>query len=146
MGAVIGLRLTIQISSALEIPMPQTTFWVDSMNVVFWIHGQSLNYKPFLSHRVREIHEKSNPNQWRYVPNKQNPADHGTRGGREILVSVPLPQNALLSLGNGLSPRHSRFLNAFTRMAARRGWPKMMLSDNGTNFIAGDREIKELVA
>ena len=62
--------------------MPQATFWVDSMNVVFWIHGQSLNYKPFLSHRVREIHEKSNPNQWRYVPNKQNPADHGTRGGR----------------------------------------------------------------
>ena len=38
------------------------------------------------------------------------------------------------------------FLNAFTRMAARRGWPKMMLSDNGTNFIVGDREIKELVA
>ena len=62
--------------------MPQATFWVDSMNVVFWIHGQSLNCKPFLSHRVREIHEKSNRNQWRYVPNKQNPADHGTRGGQ----------------------------------------------------------------
>ena len=61
-------------------------------------------------------------------------------------MSVPLPPNASLSLGNGHSPRHSRFLNAFTRMAARRGWPKMMLSDNGTNFIAGDREIKELVA
>ena len=60
--------------------MPQATFWVDSMNVVFWIHGQSRNYKPFVSHRVGEIHEKSNPNQWRYVPTKQNPADHGTRG------------------------------------------------------------------
>ena len=39
MGAVIGLRLTTQISSALEIPMPQATFWVDSMNVVFWIQA-----------------------------------------------------------------------------------------------------------
>lgn len=27
-----------------------------------------------------EIHECSAPNQWRYVPNKVNPADHGTRG------------------------------------------------------------------
>lgn len=38
------------------------------------------------------------------------------------------------------------FLNAFARMVARRDWPKMMLSDNGTSFIFGDREIRELVA
>ena len=38
------------------------------------------------------------------------------------------------------------FMNAFTRMTARRGWPKMMLSDNGTNFVAADREIRGLVA
>ena len=80
MGAVIGLQLTKQISSPLEIPLSQTTFWVDSMNVIYWIHGQSRNYKPFVSHRVGEIHEQSDPNQWRYVPTKQNPADFGTRG------------------------------------------------------------------
>ena len=56
-GAVIGLRLTKQISSALEIPLSQATFWVDSMNVIYWIHGQSRNYKPLVSHRVGEIHE-----------------------------------------------------------------------------------------
>ena len=76
MGAVIGSRLTKQISSALS----QATFWVDSMNVIYWIHGQSCNYKPFVSHCVGEIQEQSNPNQWRYVPTKQNPADFGTRG------------------------------------------------------------------
>ena len=27
------------------------------------------------------------------------------------------------------------FLNAFIRMAGRRGWPQQMLSDNGTNFV-----------
>ena len=37
-------------------------------------------------------------------------------------------------------------LNAFTRMAARWGWPQIMLSNNGTNFIAGEKEIKQLVA
>lgn len=80
MGAVIGLPLTKQISAALEIPLSPATFWVDSMNVVYWIHGQSRNYKPFVSHRVGEIHEQSDPNQWRYVPTKQNPADFRTRG------------------------------------------------------------------
>ena len=30
--------------------------------------------------RVRKIHEKSYPNQWRYVPTDINPADLGTRG------------------------------------------------------------------
>lgn len=38
------------------------------------------------------------------------------------------------------------FMNAFTRMTARRGWPKIMVSDNGSNFVAADREIRELVA
>lgn len=80
MGAVIGLQLRKQISSALEIPLSLATFWIDSMKVIYWIHGQSHNYKPFVSHRVGEIHKQSNPNQWRYVPTKQNPADFGTRG------------------------------------------------------------------
>ena len=38
------------------------------------------------------------------------------------------------------------FLNAFIRMTARRGWPKQMLSNNGTNFVSSSREIKELVS
>ena len=41
--------------------MSQATFWVDSMNIIYWIHGQSRNYKPFVSHRVGEIHEQSVP-------------------------------------------------------------------------------------
>ena len=38
------------------------------------------------------------------------------------------------------------FMNAFTRMTARRGWPKIMVSDNGSNFVAADKEIRELLA
>ena len=37
----------------------------------------------------------------------------------------------------------TRFLNMFTRMPARGRWPRMMLSNNRTNFIAGDRETKK---
>jgi hypothetical protein len=37
------------------------------------------------------------------------------------------------------------FMNAFVRMVARRGWPRDMLSDNGTNFVGAAKEIQSLV-
>ena len=36
------------------------------------------------------------------------------------------------------------FLNAFFRMAGRRGLPEAMYSDNGTNFKGADKELKSL--
>ena len=36
------------------------------------------------------------------------------------------------------------FLNAFFRMMSGRGLPKDVLSDNGTNFVRADNELKEL--
>ena len=80
MGALIGLRLANQVCSALEVPSSNVTYWVDSLNVGYWIRGQSREYKPFVAHRVGEIHKKSNPKQWRHVPTDMNPADLGTRG------------------------------------------------------------------
>jgi len=80
MGALTGLRLTLKICAALEIPRNKATFWVDSVNVGFWVQGQSRNFKPFVSHRVGEINDESSPDQWQYVPTKLNPADQGTRG------------------------------------------------------------------
>ena len=37
------------------------------------------------------------------------------------------------------------FLNGFSRMAARRGKPEVMISDNGTNFTSAERELRNLV-
>ena len=37
------------------------------------------------------------------------------------------------------------FLNASYRMVNRRGLPREMLSDNGTNFVVAERELHELV-
>ena len=79
LGALVGLRLTRQVCSTLKIPTNGVTYWVDSMNKGYWIQGQSREYKPFIAHRVGEIHEFSTPNQWRYDSTNVNPAD-GTRG------------------------------------------------------------------
>ena len=37
------------------------------------------------------------------------------------------------------------FLNAFYRMTSRRGLPVEMLSDNGSNFVGAERELRELL-
>ena len=36
------------------------------------------------------------------------------------------------------------FLRAFTRMSSRRGLPEEMLSDNGTNFVGANEELRKL--
>lgn len=32
---------------------------------------------------MREIHDDSSPDQWRYIPTKLNPSDKGIRGGMD---------------------------------------------------------------
>ena len=49
-----------------------------------------------------------------------------------------------LEITNGLST--DSFLNAFYRMASRRGLPDEVYSDNGTNSIGADRELQALLA
>jgi hypothetical protein len=49
-----------------------------------------------------------------------------------------------LELAFGLDT--SSFLNAFFRMTGRRGMPRLIISDNGTNFHGADKELKELVS
>ncbi|XP_075261720.1 uncharacterized protein LOC142353373 [Convolutriloba macropyga] len=36
--------------------------------------------KMYFAYRLIKIHENSNPDNWRHIPGKMNPADHGTRG------------------------------------------------------------------
>lgn len=30
-------------------------FWSDSMDVIYWVHGQNKSFKPFVANRVGEI-------------------------------------------------------------------------------------------
>jgi len=38
------------------------------------------------------------------------------------------------------------FINALRRFVSRRGMPKMIRSDNGTNLTGGEREIREAIS
>ena len=80
MAAVVGLKLSQAVSQALGIKKEEWIFSSDSMDVMYWIRGQSRKFKPFVANRVGEIQASTNPEQWRYVLTKQNPADLLTRG------------------------------------------------------------------
>ena len=80
MGAVLGLRLALSIAAALELETEKLIFWSDSQNVLYWIRGHSRRFKPFIANRVGEVQLRTNPQQWRYVPTKSNPADLASRG------------------------------------------------------------------
>ena len=79
-GAIIGLKLSKSVCRAIDNDIKHVTFWCDSMNVLYWVTNQSRRYKPFVAHRIGEIQDATNPNQWRHIPGKQNPADKLTRG------------------------------------------------------------------
>ncbi|XP_064635215.1 uncharacterized protein LOC135492596 [Lineus longissimus] len=80
MGAVLGYRLTLKITTLLKCPIEKATFWTDSLDVVHWVRNQSRRFKPFVANRIAELQTESNPHQWRFVPGKENPADVATRG------------------------------------------------------------------
>ena len=105
LAAMLGLNLARNICSVLKIDISEHTFWSDSQNVLYWIRGQSKHYKPFVSHRIGNIHENTTPEQWRYVPGEINPADVASRGtkaknlnetwiyGPEFLYTDDWPEN-----------------------------------------------------
>ena len=74
------LRLTTRISKVLEIQLSQSNFWSDSANVLWWIRRRSREFNPFVSNRIGEIQSNTNPDQWRHVPTRLNPADCLSRG------------------------------------------------------------------
>ena len=67
-------ELTVNIKDAI--------FWSDSKTVLQYIANESRRFHTFVANLVSEIHNKTDPTQWRHVPGHCNPADDCTRGLR----------------------------------------------------------------
>ena len=55
-------------------------FWTDSMTVLRYLRNVSTRFKIFVAHRVQQIQDATDVNNWNYVPTDQNPADLASRG------------------------------------------------------------------
>ena len=80
MGAILGLRLTQNISRVFEIPMQSVMFFSDSRDVLWWIRGRGRDFRSFVANRVGEIQMATESCQWQYGTTDQNLEDLCTRG------------------------------------------------------------------
>ena len=79
-GALLASRLSATLRAEHETQWEGTTYWTDSNTVLQWIRSEAGRFKPFVAHRVGEIHELTDTSQWRWVPTRENVADDATRG------------------------------------------------------------------
>lgn len=67
-----------------------------------------------------------------------------TRAKRYLYLFTSLTTRAE-HLEMAYSLDNDSFINAFTRMKSKRGTPTYVISDNRTNFVGAERELRELV-
>ena len=81
MAAVILACLITNVQAALSnyIDFDSVNCWGDSNIVLAWLKNDQI-YKQFVSNRTDEILKLTRPEDWRYCPRNDNPADIGSRG------------------------------------------------------------------
>ena len=79
-------RLLKSVSKALHdnVRIDEVFNWTDWIISLWWITNTDKEYKQFVENRVAEIRRNSPPEQWRYCPTADNPADIASRGTRSI--------------------------------------------------------------
>ena len=78
------------IKESLSLPQDISTFyWIDSITALYWIRNVK-SWKQYVEHRVREIRQLSDKEQWRFCPGLQNPADLPSCGldGKSLATNV----------------------------------------------------------
>ncbi|GFW21298.1 integrase catalytic domain-containing protein [Trichonephila clavipes] len=86
--AVIAAKLVKHLKRILK-DIERIILWSDSTIVLYWIKGSTYKFKSFVSNRISEIQENTDPASWRHCSGKQNPADLLTRGltSKELINS-----------------------------------------------------------
>ncbi|XP_069191775.1 uncharacterized protein [Procambarus clarkii] len=77
---LVGVRLAHCLIKTLnDIHFGEIVVWSDNEAVLQWVRNNN-NKTPYVSNRVREIHELSAGYKLSHVPTKDNPADYLSRG------------------------------------------------------------------
>ncbi|KFM77999.1 hypothetical protein X975_25815, partial [Stegodyphus mimosarum] len=79
-AAVIGARIGKYLGDIFKDLIDKFVYWTDSLIVLFWIKGSVKQWKQFVSNRVVEVQEKSDPRSWNHCSGKDNPANLVSRG------------------------------------------------------------------
>ena len=90
MAAVVAARLSVFLERELRLERVKHYYWTDSKIVLGYLHNDSRRFKIFVSNRIQEIQDISQPKQWRHISGSSNPADLASRGakGTDIVNSA----------------------------------------------------------
>lgn len=86
-AALIGARLMKTITQEKTTQPDEIFIWSDSRTVLHWVRNNASRYSVYVSHRLGEIAELTQTQQWRWVPTKENPADDATRGDEHRTIT-----------------------------------------------------------
>ena len=79
-GAVLAARLKQFLAHKLDLPLEKVYFWTDSTLVLQYVKNERQRFKTFVANRITEMHKNADPEQFRHISGKQNPADLLTHG------------------------------------------------------------------
>ncbi|GFS50019.1 integrase catalytic domain-containing protein [Trichonephila clavipes] len=166
-AAVLLAKLVHRVKQALKLNVTNTFLWSDSVIVLSWIRKESYQLKTFVANRIATIQEMTSSEQWRYVATEDNPADFVSRGmdtlklktcelwwnGPKFLMSNQYPQRQIpvavikdpavhLDIVTDLTS--NAFIATLKRFIFRRGKCAKLYSDNATNFVGANIELKKM--
>lgn len=78
-AALLGARLANTVVREHSWKARRIIYWSDSKTVLHWIRNDRKKYTPFVAHRLAEIAELTQAEDWRWVPTTLNVADDATR-------------------------------------------------------------------
>ena len=79
-AAVLASHLAKTIVKESTIQFANVKFFAESSITLAWIQSPSRSFKPFVSARVGEIQNNSDPSQWKHIFGEENVADDVLRG------------------------------------------------------------------
>ena len=78
-AAVLASRMKDCINNEMRLPIDKSFLWSDSMVVLSYIRNEEKKFSTYVMNRTNEIREKTDVQDWNFVPGKLNSADLGTR-------------------------------------------------------------------
>lgn len=74
-----GVRLLDLVKKALDLPIERSFIWTDAHAVLYWLTSTDKRFGTYVMARISSIRAATSPEQWRYVPSQDNPADWATK-------------------------------------------------------------------